>query len=175
MCGLPAVAGRLFLVELPCARGLLESGRHLVRQRSVELGCRVATVGVHILEGEGRETFGFHAAFHSEPFDEVDVSLAPDASRFPGCEANNITLVVARFSDPVDPPVAERFIDRVLPGHGQLVRILLVVANPEVVGRRVVHFEPRPEVGRCGEERRCVLGHATVHCSSSRRFAAMAE
>ena len=52
---LPAVSGRLLLVELPRARCLLEPGDHPVRQRSVHFGCRVAAVGVHILEGEGRE------------------------------------------------------------------------------------------------------------------------
>lgn len=129
-CRVPAVAGRLLLVELPCARGLLESGDHLIRQRSVELGCRIATLGVHILEGEGSETLSFHAAFRGEPFDEGDVSLAPDAPRFPRCEANHVTLVIERLPDPVDPTVAKRFIDRLFPGHGQLVRRFLVVAHP---------------------------------------------
>lgn len=108
----------------------------------------------------GVETLSFHAAFRGEPFDEVDVSLAPDAPRFARCEAHHVTLVVARLPDPVDPSVAQRFIDRVFPGHGRLVRRLLVIAHLEVVGRRVVLFEPRSEVGGCGEEGRYVLGHA---------------
>lgn len=164
-CRVPAVSRRLLLVELPCGGRLLELGYHLVRQRAVELGCRITTVGVLVLAGEGSEAVSFHAAFRSEPFDDIDVSLAPDAPRFPRCKANHVTLVVARLPDPVDPTIAQRFIDRVFPGHRWLIRPLLVVAHPEEVGRRVVLFEPRSKVSGCGEEGRCVLGHAQ-HCPS---------
>ena len=97
---------------------------------------------MHIHEGKGSETLGLHAAFRCEPFDEVDVSLAPDASRLPRCEANHVTLVVKRLPHPVDPTVAQSFFDRVFPCHRRFFRRLLVVANPELFGRRVVFFDP---------------------------------
>ena len=89
----------------------------------------IDTFGVHILESKGSENLSFLAAFRGKPFDAVDVSLAPDAPRFPRRETNYVTLVVARLPNPFDSTVAQRFIDRGFPSHRRLVRRVLVVAH----------------------------------------------
>src|SRR5690606_41690690 len=70
--------------------------------------------------------------------DALPISLAPDALRIPRREAIHVALAVDRLPNPVDPAEAQRFLDRLFPGHGRLLGRLFVVAHPDVIGRCVM-------------------------------------
>src|SRR5207245_4016201 len=82
----------------------------------------------------------------------LDVDRAPDAASAPRREADRVAPVVDAAADPVDPPEAERFVDRLRPGDARAARVALVETNQQLAGAAMIAREPRAKVGRGGEE-----------------------
>ena len=94
-----------------------------------------------------------HPAFAEQPLDVVDVALRPLAARAPGGEALAEGELVAAAHLAVDPPVAERLVERLLVGErGRLGRALLGEHELDPNPVAVVLTEPSSPGGGIGDE-----------------------
>jgi len=131
----------------------LECPHHRRRQLgALALLVRVDRRAIVAARLERRETGGRHAAQVLQLLCALDVDRAPDAASAPRREADRVAPVVDAAADPVDPPEAERFVDRLRPGDARTARVALVETNQQLAGAAMIAREPRAKVGRGGEE-----------------------
>ena len=74
--------------------------------------------------------------------DALDVDRAPGGRRLPRGEADCVARLVDAGAPPVDPPVAERLVDRLRPGDGRPAGRNLVEADEHLCFGRVMAVKP---------------------------------
>src|SRR5262249_21744814 len=128
----PPVPGRLSLEVGPRLLVAAESARERGREFDRRLLERVDPGPVLVARFVGRQARPRHAAGFDQPLDVADVHPAPDALRLPRAEANREAVVVQAMADTVDPPEAERFVERLPVGEAAIRRMGLEDPDGEI-------------------------------------------
>lgn len=118
--------GRLVLLEL-----LDLGGAELTRARLL--------VGIHdglLLSSAGEGLFSSfgHSPKASQALDLGDVDRTPNGAGLAWREANLVRVIVNALTHSVDPAKAERFVDRLGPGHAQTTGVDLPVSDNQFSG-----------------------------------------
>src|SRR5262249_62013266 len=91
---------------------------------------------------------GRDASFRQQRLQARQIDRAPDAGRRARGEPLHEALLVEALPDAVNPPAAERFVERLLVSEAALAGRLLVEADPQLARRAAVRLEPRTKVSR---------------------------
>src|SRR6266508_2542541 len=146
------VRGGLSLKESPCVGVLLQHARVRLLEPIATLFVRIYAGPVFSPSLERLQPGRPHPPLVGERPGPLDVHGAPDTAGLARGEADRVALVIHAFSDAVDPTDAKGLVHRLRPGYARLAGALLEVANPELLRRAVMLFEPLPQMRwRCEE------------------------